>query len=386
MERSDPILVVGAGIGGLTLASLLDRRGFEVDLVERAPAFGAVGAGLMLAVNATSVLREVGCLEAIEAAGWIFSRGRISDSRDRTIVEIDGFDAKIGRAVAVHRAKLHEALADSLGGATLHLGRTVRSLEQRDDGVDVELSDGHRRRYGLVVGADGIRSATRDHVVADAAPRYAGYTSWRFVVPFSVDPPVTTEMWGRGKRFGIVPIGDDLTYCFATANTSAGERDPENGRVEHFRSLFSEFGGAVPEILRRLDEETPLLRTDIEEITLDRWSRGRVVLIGDAAHAMTPNLGQGAAMAIEDAYVLAGTLADESSVDEALASYERVRRPRVQAIADESRSLGRVGQWSWALACRARDVFFSKMPPSVSRNRVERLILHGAPAIQHPTP
>ena len=376
----DRVLIVGGGIGGLSLAAMLAGRGVEVDLVERAPRFGAVGAGLMLGVNAMRALDDAGCAEEVRRLGHVLDRGLITDARGRVLADLSGLGASYGSSVAIHRARLHEAIASQLDGARVFMDTSVARLEPSPDGVDAELTDGRTSRYGLVVGADGIRSTVRAMVAPGNDPRYAGYTSWRFVVPYEAELPVTTEMWGNGRRFGVVPIGSGETYCFATANTPAGERDPDDA-VGHFRRRFADFGGQVPEILRLLDDAAPLIRTDIDEVLLDRWVYGRVVLVGDAAHAMTPNLGQGAAMAIEDAYVLSRLLASDRSVDDALAEYERVRAPRVRAIADQARSLGRIGQWSSPIACRLRNLVVSLTPASTQRTRMERLLLDSAPAL-----
>jgi 2-polyprenyl-6-methoxyphenol hydroxylase-like FAD-dependent oxidoreductase len=376
----DRVLIVGGGIGGLSLAAMLARRGVEVDLVERAPRFGAVGAGLMLGVNAMRALDDAGCAAEVTRLGHVLDRGLIADARGRVLADLSGLGANYGSSVAIHRARLHEAIASQLDGTRVFMDTSVARLEPSPDGVDAELTDGRTSRYGLVVGADGIRSTVRAMVAPGNEPRYAGYTSWRFVVPYEAEMPVTTEMWGNGRRFGVVPIGSGETYCFATANTPAGERDPDDA-VARFRDRFADFGGQVPEILRRLDDAAPLIRTDIDEVLLDRWVYGRVVLVGDAPHAMTPNLGQGAAMAIEDAYVLSRLLASDRPVDDALAEYERVRAPRVRAIADQARSLGRIGQWSSPIACRLRNLIVSLTPASTQRTRMERLLLDSAPAL-----
>jgi 2-polyprenyl-6-methoxyphenol hydroxylase-like FAD-dependent oxidoreductase len=260
------------------------------------------------------------------------------------------------------------------------MGQTVTALGRDGDGVDVTFSDGSGSRFDLVVGADGIRSAVRRFVAPEIAPRYAGYTSWRFVVEGEAAADHPVELWGTGRRVGVVPIGGGQTYAYATANTPEGGRDPEPA-AESFRRRFADFGGPVPEVLAGLGDGAALIRTDISEAFAPRWVFGRVVLLGDAAHAMTPNLGQGAAMAIEDAFVLANALASAHPPAKALAEYERVRLPRVRAIADEARRLGKIGQWESPLACGLRSRVMKLVPASASSARMERLLVDGAPAL-----
>ena len=369
------ILIVGGGIGGLTAARALRRAGFRPQVIERAPAWAPVGAGIALGVNAMRVLDRLGAGAAVAARGRAVERGEIADRRGRPLAAMDIASSAPGetRSVAIHRAALHEALYESIGDTPVRLGTTPAAIDAEADRPRVELSDGTGDEYDLVVGADGLRSQVRDLVFGANPPRYAGYTCWRLIVPGVAGIDYPLEMWGAGRRFGLVPIGDGLLYCFATSNAPAQEADPEDGRLQRFRKRFEDFGGAVPAVLERLKRPEQLLHNDIEDVVQAPWHRRRVVLLGDAAHAVTPNLGQGAAMAIEDAAVLAESLAGVAPLEAALAAYESRRRRRVEWVQSRSRRLGRVAQWQSPFACAARNTLLRLLPAGASSSGLRRL-------------
>jgi 2-polyprenyl-6-methoxyphenol hydroxylase-like FAD-dependent oxidoreductase len=253
------------------------------------------------------------------------------------------------------------------------LGTSVEHLELHDSHVDVRFTDGREGRYDLVIGADGLRSRVRELVFGDIAIAYAGYTCWRLVVKAPFDRADMREMWGRGKRFGIVPVGDDRVYCFAVANAPRGEADPMEGRLERFRARFADFGGQVPEILATLQRPEELIHNDLEEVPDGPWYRGRVVLVGDAAHAMTPNMGQGAAMALEDSAVLVELLGAGDPLPAALAAYVARRNDRVRWVQTQSRRIGRIGQLEGAVVCALRNAALRLVPDSSSTAALRRM-------------
>lgn len=370
------MLIVGGGIGGLTLASALRQRGVEPQIIERAPAWAPVGAGIVLSVNAMRVLRALGMADALAARGCVVQRAAVADSNGKVIVNLDirAAGEEGDSSVAIHRAALHEVLCAAVDGTPLRLGTTFAALDFRGQEVAVRFTDGTSSEYDLVVGADGLRSQVRDVVFGTNPPRYSGYTCWRLVVPAPPGLSHPVEMWGRGKRFGLVPIGDRLVYCYATANAPPATPDAPEARVERFRVAFGGFGGAVPAVLRRIERPEQLMQNDIEEVIQTPWHRGGVVLLGDAAHASTPDLGQGAAMAIEDAAVLAEELGRGQPLARALAAYTRRRAARVRRVQDQSRRLGRVGQWQSALACALRDRLLRLLPARAAAASLRRLI------------
>ena len=372
------VVVAGAGIGGLTLAIALRRRGARVRVFERANHLGAVGAGIGLPANGVKALQTLGLGESVTRAGMIVRRAAILDARGRPLgaeVDLTSVYQEIGASlVALHRARLHALLLDALGSGVVTTGAHVVSFEQTADVVYVALMTGERVEAKLLVGADGLHSNVRAQVVGNDPPVYSGYTSWRGVTPANAVtvPARTTESWGRGERFGIVPIGFGEIYWFAVADAPPNRRDTDV-RGE----LMARFG-SWHEPVAAIIEATPperIMRTDIyDRAPIERWHSGRVVLLGDAAHPMTPNLGQGAGQAIEDAVVLDECLAQATSIEEALTHYEQRRVARANGIVRASRQFGAIAQWSNPLAAWLRDRVMSLTPPAAAVRQARKLM------------
>lgn len=324
------VLLVGAGIGGLTTAIGLARAGHAVTLVERAPAFSAVGAGIILASNATAILGALGV--DLTGVGHPLDALDILDARGRTLqgMRVSDVRADLGPVLSFHRAELHGVLAAALPASVdVRLGTTLTELDPRPNGVEVALSDGTRSRPDLVIGADGLHSEVRRRTVGELPLRYSGETCWRTVVP-GVTVPVGTESWGVGARMGIIPLKGDRVYVFLTALAPPDAASPP---WDELRARYAALGPTCAEVVARIDP-TALLHHDLRELDEPVWGGGRVWLLGDAAHAMTPNQGQGAAMAIEDAAVLAAHLAGRrNDVPAALRAYEAERKPRTTRVA-----------------------------------------------------
>jgi 2-polyprenyl-6-methoxyphenol hydroxylase-like FAD-dependent oxidoreductase len=365
------IVVVGGGIGGLSAAIALRRAGNEVVLLERAPRIDQVGAGITLFANAMRALDRLGVREAVAAQGAAAKRSAILtwDGRELTRVPPDLLEGTI----ALHRADLQAELAAAGGG--VRLGVEVAVVEQHDDGVVAVGVDGSEERGELLVGADGLSSVVR-RAIADAPVRYAGYTAWRGVSPVPVESGRLTESWGVGERFGLVDIGRARTYWFATKNAPAGAPDEPQGRKAEIVRRFSGWHEPIAEIADATDEDA-ILRNDVYFLEpLPRWRAGRLVLVGDAAHATTPGVGQGAAQAIEDAVVLADRLAHSDSVGDALAEYEASRRPRAELVLRMSRRVDKSAQLASPLGCRFRNALVRRLPERAQRRQLEPLVRH----------
>lgn len=372
------VVVAGAGIGGLTLAIALRRRGARVRVFERANHLGAVGAGIGLPANGVKALQTLGLGESVTRAGMVVGRAAILDARGRPLgseVNLSDVYQKMGASlVALHRARLHALLLDALGSGVVTTGAHVVSFEQTADFVHVALMTGERVEARLLVGADGLHSNVRAQLVGNEPPVYSGYTSWRGVTPANAVavPARTTESWGRGERFGIVPIGFGEIYWFAVADA------PPNGRDANVRSELMARFGSWHEPVAAVIEATPperIVRTDIyDRVPIERWHSGRVVLLGDAAHPMTPNLGQGAGQAIEDAVVLDECLAQATNIEDALTRYEQRRVARANGIVRASRQFGAIAQWSNPIAAWLRDRVMSLTPPSAAVRQARKLM------------
>ncbi|TDC74620.1 FAD-dependent monooxygenase [Streptomyces hainanensis] len=369
-------VVVGGGIGGLAAAVALRRRGWRVEVLERAERFAEIGAGISLWPNALRALDRLGLASRLRALGAVERGGGMRDRAGRWLSRTD--NAEIERRfgwplLVLHRADLLGALADALPADVLRPGCPVHEVRQDGAGVTVAHGAG-TSRADLVVAADGLRSAVRARWwPGAAAPRYAGHTAWRMVTdPLPAPPTEGAATWGRGERFGYTALPGGRVYCFAAATVPEGTPEAEAGgagsRGEHaeLRRRFGDWPDPIPDLLARVPPER-VLRHDVYELPpLASFANGRIALLGDAAHAMTPNLGQGACQAIEDAVVLADRLAAEADVDQALAGYDRLRRPRTQAIVRRSARLGRVGQLAWPPAVLARDVAARLTPAALT--------------------
>jgi 2-polyprenyl-6-methoxyphenol hydroxylase-like FAD-dependent oxidoreductase len=364
------VIVVGGGIGGLSTAIALRHAGHEVVILERAPGLDPVGAGITLFANAIDALARIGVAGAVREAGASAQRSAIltSDGRELTTLPADLLEG----AVAVHRGELQAALLEAAG--EVRLGAELASVRQTVDDVTATLTDGSEEHGDLLIGADGLRSRVRASV-APAEPRYSGYMAWRGISPVKVEPGQLTESWGTGERFGLVDIGSQ-TYWFATANAPEGQMDDPAERRDE---LLRRFGAWHPPIQTVLDAtpDRAILRNDIHYLEpLPRWHDGRVVLLGDAAHASTPGIGQGAAQAIEDAVVLANQLADHDQTEAALTCYEQVRRPRAELVLKLSRRADTAAQLTNPLGRRVRNALVRRTPAHVQRRQLAPIVHH----------
>ncbi len=383
------VLVVGGGIAGLALAACLQRQGRSVEVVERAEAWRPLGAGIVLQWNAMAVLRLLGLEESIRARGVRLVDGALADQRGGVLgkLTLEKVNERYGVPYGIHRAALHDVLLEACEGVLIRMGETVEAFTQKGEEVDVVFASGDRGTYDLVVGADGLHSKVRSLLWPQTAmsPQYAGYVCWRFVCENRVGRREMTEMLGRGRRFGIVPLGDNKLYVFATLSGASDLDEGKAGTMDFLRDVYRGFGGDVPAILGGLDESVAILRHPIADLPRPCWHDGRVVLIGDAAHGMTPNMGQGAAQALEDVGMLSSLLHQGGEVDTILSDYRKVREARVTKIMRLSRRFGWVNQWSSPWAVALRNLLLRMTPASVIEKQSVGLIAD-FPLLQKPVP
>lgn len=366
-------LVVGGGIGGVTAAIALARVGWQVSVLERAPELADVGSGITLFPNAMRALDTLGAGDAVQAAGAPPPAAGMQRPDGAVVVDVSDVPS-VGGIVAFHRADLHRTLRSFLPAGVLRTGVEVTSVATAGDTASVTTADGGTLTADLVVAADGLRSTARAALWPEhPGPRYAGYTTWRAVTAEPVeDIAFGGETWGRGLRFGVLPLRDGRVYWFSCANAPAGVASPDP-----HAEVVARFGGWHDPIPRLLAATPPgdVLHLDIHDLylPLPPFTSGRVALLGDAAHAMTPDVGQGACQAIEDAVTLASALAGEPDVTRALAAYDAQRRPRAETVMKAARRTGRFAQADGALAVALRGLLLRVVPVSASTRMVERI-------------
>jgi 2-polyprenyl-6-methoxyphenol hydroxylase-like FAD-dependent oxidoreductase len=375
-------IVIGAGIGGLSAAIALRNAGVETVVFERTRELKEIGAGLSLMSNATKALNGLGLTDALRGIGVPIGVAEIRTWRGEVLSRIPTrqLSEKVGaRSVAVHRADLQGALLRELGDEVVRLDAACISFEQDGGGVRAFFADGTEERSDLLVGADGLRSTIRQNLLGDGAPRYAGYTTWRAVVVPEVElvpAGEAWEVWGRGVRFVCAQVGRGRVYWALSKNAPDGEHDLPTGAVKDaLLELCAGWLEPVEELIAAT-EETAILRTDIydRDPVRVRWGRGRVTLLGDAAHPMTPDLGQGACQAIEDAVTLVECLEEKENIEAALELYEARRTRRTAAIVRGSRRLGRIAQLQNPLACRLRDAALKALPSRLEMKQLEAVM------------
>lgn len=379
----EPVVIVGGGIGGLAAAVALQRRGMAVTVLEQAPELAEVGAGLGVWPNAVRVLDRLGIDVRPLGAPLSGSGVRRPDGGWLQRQDPAAFEHRFGAPfIGVHRADLQDLLARHVAPGTVTLGARVTGIEQDTDGVGVRIDGGVEVRGSVVVGADGIRSTVRSQLLADGSPRYLGYTSWRGIAAPSAeleDETSAFETWGRGQRFGMMPISGGRRQWFATADSPPAGRD-----TDPLAALFARFEGwhdPIPALLRATPPAA-IVRSDCHDRRrARRWSVGRATLLGDAAHPMAPDLAQGACQAIEDAQALARALADGGATAAGLRAYEERRRRRASRIVAASRWVGRTGQLDGRLGGGLRDAVVRATPAAVALRQLDPVLGRSAPVM-----
>jgi 2-polyprenyl-6-methoxyphenol hydroxylase-like FAD-dependent oxidoreductase len=372
-------IIVGAGIGGLTAAISLRRAGVEAVVFEKAPQLREIGAGISVWTNAMKALEKIGVADAVRAAGRQEIGGTIRSWSGERISEIpaDVLEHRFGLNVVLTRPELQETLLAALPDGAVRLDAKCVGFRQDGSGVTTIFAGGHEERGDLLVGADGLRSLVRERLFGGAKPCYAGFTAWRGLVDLGDGREGDGfEAWGRGNIFGLVSLGRGRFYWYATKNAPEGQRDAPEGRKAELTRLFGGWHEPIPTVIEAT-EEAVILRNDVyDREPLKRWGRGRVTLLGDAAHPMTPNLGQGACQAIEDAVTLAEHVRGEANVEKALRGYEERRAGRVEGVARRSRLLSKAAQLENPLLCALRNAAAGAMPLRLQLRQLDPILAY----------
>ncbi|MFI5753627.1 FAD-dependent monooxygenase [Streptomyces sp. NPDC051569] len=366
-------LVIGAGIGGLTCAVALRRVGVDVEVYERATELREAGSGLSVMSNAVTALTGLGIDLGLDKRGQAVESFTIMNRRGRLIRDLpfeDACEQAGAQSFCLSRADLQEALLTEAGDCPVHLGATASGFETAGPGVTVRFTDGRSASGDVLIGADGFHSAVRRHLVGPERSRDCDHLFRLGIVPFQ-HPRLTRgavrHYWGRGQRFGLIDIGHGRCYWWAAMSTARGTPAPRHVK-DAVRQAYEGWAEEVRAVIETTPEADILTVPSRDRAFLERWGDGPVTLLGDAAHPMLTTLAQGAGMAMEDAVVLARTLAELTANHDpvrALRAYEELRRDRTRAMVAGSRSMNRLTQGTRPHRRLIRDTYFRLVPRRV---------------------
>ncbi len=366
------IVIIGAGIGGLTTALALKQSGQEVVIYESATEIKPLGAGILIANNAMQIYEKLGVRHKIENAGHKISNIKITDTQLHTIsdTKLEKFEKKYGvYNVAIHRARLQKILADEIGVEHIQLAKRLSKIE-KDEGFKLTFEEGTTVNCEVLIGADGIKSTVRNQLLGTGNIRDTHQKCWRGVSELDWNSKYNHEafeVWGKGKRVGFVKISDTEVYWYAVINATLMK---ENSDIA---TLFSEFHPEVCQLI----SETPkdkIIFSDITDLQpIHQWHNGKACVIGDAAHATTPNMGQGACQAIEDAYVIGQLFKQGKSVEEIVAQYEKLRIKKAHFIVNTSWRIGKLAHLENSMAVWLRNTLMKTMPKAINDKQLDKV-------------
>ncbi len=364
------ISIIGAGIGGLTTGVALQNKGVDVQIYEAAEILQPLGAGIILAPNAMEVYRRMGLYDQIMEAGVKMKQMTIADRRLKSLLinHLKEWETNKGvSAFAIARSALQQILLDAFPAQNLHLNKRIKTFQENDVNVASYFKDGSEVFSDVLIGADGLNSAVRMKMFPEVRLRSAGQWCWRGLSDIALPDAYANavfELWGGALRFGFVQISKKKTYWFGLTNNSMGYKDVS---LDELKNLFRAFHPIVTNILQDTEKDAVIFG-EIQDIQpIQNWRRGRVCLIGDAAHPTTPNLGQGAGQAIEDAYSLANLFVSRHSLQDLFSTFQKKRKPKADYIVQTSWRLGKVAHWRNPVLCAVRNSAFRIIPDFVSK-------------------
>ena len=350
--------IIGAGIGGLTTGLAFEKAGIEYQIFERFKDLKEVGAGIWLSPNALQVLEYLDLLEEVKLNGNSIDRITIGRP-DLTPISDNPQDFIKGRfgysAIAIHRAKLQKILLDRIPKDKIYFDKSFESFETLKNGeVKVLFADGSEAHTDFLIGADGIHSRLRKQLFPDSQLRYTGQTCWRGIANTELHSDFdhrVYELWGKQVRFGFSRISKAKYYWFAVALDEPNQTDDSSCLQQKLLSLFDTFHSTVIDLIKATAQED-VIRNDINDLKpMPHWYRGNVCLIGDAGHATTPNMGQGGAQAIEDAYYLSHIIQASPNKNN-FESFQAKRQAKVNSIVSQSWTTGKIAHWRYGRGLR----------------------------------
>jgi 2-polyprenyl-6-methoxyphenol hydroxylase-like FAD-dependent oxidoreductase len=365
------ISIIGAGIGGLTLGNILKRHDLDFTIYESAPEIKPVGAGIMMAVNAMQIFDQLGLKEKIENAGNKIHGISITDEKLKPISKTNvlELEKKYNSCnVAIHRAELQKILAENIGFENIKLNYSLKTIQKKENYI-LNFANEIEIESQIVFGADGIHSKIRNHLFETGKIRNAKQMCWRGLVDFKLPEKYHNEafeIWGKGKRFGFVKLSGTKVYWYALINES------KHKRYSRLADYFYDFHPLILDILESTLEEDIILNDIIDLSPISKWYSENLCLIGDAAHATTPNMGQGACQAIEDAYIIGKLLEKNKDFNTIFEQFQEIRRKKIDYVVDTSWKIGQISQWENGNSLR--NFFMQLIPESVNLQLAEKII------------
>lgn len=370
-------IIIGGGIAGLTTAIALKKIGIETTVFEAVPKIKTVGAGIWMATNAMQVFSRLGFADRIEAEGMSLNKVAIADPDLKVIqgTNMQNIRQKYGHSItAIHRAKLQRILVEELDSESLELGKPLQSFEETKNGVLAHFKDGSKVEADFLIGADGIHSNVRKQLFPNVKYRYSGQVCWRGVAQFDLPPSyqkATIETWGNQIRFGFSAIGKGQVYWFAVKTSPPDIQDDRTTLKEYLTDLYKDFSQPIPSILAATPIQN-IHKADMYDFKpIQKWHEGKVCLIGDAAHAMTPNMGQGGGQAVEDAYFLMKSFEANPDADfpAIFAHFQSKRFKKVKKIVNTSKQIGDIAHLKYGRGLR--NFMFRLLPESLATKQME---------------
>ncbi len=340
------IAIIGGGITGLSTALALSKMGIDCQVYERAKKISAVGAGIWIQPNALKVMQWLGLDDQIKAAGAVLENVELTNAKLIPFKKTgENFiqDNQGNQIISIHRAKLQQLLADALPKGCLHLGYDYQSHKETAQNISIQFAN-QTVEADILLGADGIHSPVRKNIFKATALRDSGQICWRGIADISLAKNIhhrANEAWGKGVRFGFAPISEEQFYWFAVAKMPLQKEDTKTQK-ENLLKRFQAFSPRIIELLQNTPADKIICHGLSDLHRLETWHKGRVCLLGDAGHATTPNMGQGACQGIEDAYYFSRIWAEQQDYQKAFEVFEKTRRKKVDYIVNTSWRIGQV--------------------------------------------
>ena len=364
------ISIIGGGIGGLTLGNFLMQHNIDFKIYESAPEIKTVGAGIAMAGNAMQIFDKLGLKEKIENAGTKMHALIITDEKLKTISKTDVLKLENKYKVcniAIHRADLQRILSENIPEHII-LNKRLSKIEKKEN-YHLTFEDKTEIESKIVFGADGVKSLVRNQILKAGEIRNAKQKCWRGILKTEIPQKYSHnayEMWGKGKRFGFVKLSGNTLYWYALVNEKFYSDDI------NLMETFREFHPDILEMISKTSKDQIILNDIIDIKPMDNWSAENLCLIGDSAHATTPNMGQGGCQAVEDAYVIGKLLETEKDWNKVFHQFENIRKSKVHQIVNTSWTLGKVAQWEHFTGIW--NFVFRNMPESINQKQMEKIM------------